>query len=154
MDEREQIQQAISSLESQRPILGDLVVETALYALRERLERLDGRSRAPSVAQQRKQVTVLFADISGFTAMSETMDHEEVGTVINSLWTRVDEAILHHGGRIDKHIGDAVMALFGAPTAREDDPERAIRAALRVQSELETWKQEYVDGGSALKAQV
>jgi class 3 adenylate cyclase/predicted ATPase len=154
MEEREQIQQAISSLESQRPTLGDLVVETALYALRERLERLDGRSRAPSVAQQRKQVTVLFADVSGFTAMSENMDHEEVGTVINSLWTRVDEAIIHHGGRIDKHIGDAVMALFGAPTAREDDPERAIRAALRVQSELEAWKQEYAAANPPLKAQV
>ena len=86
--------------------------------------------------------------------MSETMDHEEVGAVINSLWTRVDEAIIHHGGRIDKHIGDAVMALFGAPTARENDPERAILAALRVHSELEAWKQEYLEGGSPWKAQV
>ncbi len=154
MDEREQIRQAISSIESQRPSLGDSAVDAAISALNEKLDRLGGKATSPSITQQRKQVTILFADISGFTAMSETMDHEEVGTVINSLWTRVDGAIVHHGGRIDKHIGDAVMAMFGAPTAREDDPERAILAGLRIQSELEAWKQELVAGGSPLKAQV
>ncbi len=154
MDERDQIRQAISSIESQRSSLGDAAAGMALAALHEKLERLDARSSSASITQQRKQITVLFADISGFTAMSETMDHEEVGTVINSLWTRVDGAILQHGGRIDKHIGDAVMAVFGAPTAREDDPERAILAALRVQSELEAWKQEFVAGSSPLKTKV
>ncbi len=154
MDEREQIQYAISSIESQRPNLGDTVVDAAIAALREKLDRLDGKSASPTIAQQRKQVTILFADVSGFTAMSETMDHEEVSTVINSLWMRVDNAILHHGGRIDKHIGDAVMAVFGAPTAREDDPERAILAGLRIQSELEAWKQEFVAGDSPIKAQI
>ena len=63
--------------------------------------------------QQRKQVTILFADVSGFTAMSETMDAEDVTEVMNDLWKRLDGAIVAHGGRIDKHIGDAVMALWG-----------------------------------------
>ncbi len=71
------------------------------------------------------------------------MDHEIVNTVINSLWSRVDKAIQDHGGRIDKHIGDAVMALFGTPIAREDDPERAIRAAIQIQAEIQKWKQEF-----------
>ena len=62
------------------------------------------------------------------TALSETLDAEEVSSLINALWQRLDAVVLHHGGRIDKHIGDAVMALFGAPMAREDDPERAIRS--------------------------
>jgi predicted ATPase/class 3 adenylate cyclase len=73
------------------------------------------------------------------------MDHEIVNTVINSLWSRVDKAIQDHGGRIDKHIGDAVMGLFGTPTAREDDAERAIRAALQIQTEVQKWKQEFND---------
>jgi class 3 adenylate cyclase len=67
------------------------------------------------------------------------MDHEIVNSVINSLWSRVDKAIQDQGGRIDKHIGDAVMALFGTPTAHENDPERAIRAALQIQTEVQEW---------------
>jgi len=73
------------------------------------------------VPQERKLVSILFADVSGFTAMSETMDHEVVNDVINSLWSRVDRAIQDQGGRIDKHIGDAVMALYGTPIAHQDD---------------------------------
>jgi class 3 adenylate cyclase/tetratricopeptide (TPR) repeat protein len=79
--------------------------------------------------------------------MAEAVDHEIVSSVINSLWSRVDKAIQDHGGRIDKHIGDAVMALFGTPTAREDDPERAIRAALQIQTEVQAWKWEFSDAG-------
>lgn len=133
--ERAQLEQAINALEAQRALLGDVVVNVALAPLREKLAALNAPPAAPP-AQQRKQVTVLFADVSGFTAMSETMDAEEVTSTMNALWGRLDRAILHHGGTIDKHIGDAVMALFGAPTAHEDDPERAIRAALDMQAEL------------------
>ncbi|HEX5809020.1 MAG TPA: adenylate/guanylate cyclase domain-containing protein, partial [Anaerolineales bacterium] len=141
MSEHEQLARAITVLEAQREALGSEVVNTALTAMREKLAALEGR-REP---HQRKQVTVLFADVSGFTAMSETMDHEEVSGVINSLWSRVDKAILEQGGRIDKHIGDAVMALFGTPIAQEDDPERAIRAALKIQAEITAWKKEFDD---------
>ena len=141
MSEHEQLEKAIAAIEAQRAILGNEVVDIALASMREKLAALESR-REP---QQRKQVTVLFADVSGFTAMAETMDHEEVSGVINSLWSRVDKAILEQGGRIDKHIGDAVMALFGTPIAQEDDPERALRAALKIQSEITAWKKEFDD---------
>lgn len=135
MTEREQMEQAIRALEAQRAMLGDAVVDTALAPLREKLAALEAQAEARE-RQQRKQVTVLFADVSGFTAMSEKVDAEEMSATMNALWSRLDKAIVDHGGMIDKHIGDAVMALFGAPTAREDDPERAIRAALAMQREL------------------
>jgi len=140
MSEREQLEQAIVALEAQRALLGDAVVDAALAPMREKLAAL--QAQPPATEQQRKQVTVLFADVSGFTAMSETMDAEEVGEAMNALWARLDAAITTHGGKIDKHIGDAVMALFGTPVAREDDPERAIRAALAMQAEIKNWRLE------------
>jgi class 3 adenylate cyclase len=82
---------------------------------------------------QRKHITVLFADVKGFTNMSEDMDPEDVAEVMNSLWAEIDRVITDNGGRVDKHIGDAVMALFGAPVAREDDTERAVETALQMQ---------------------
>src|SRR5215217_928023 len=141
--ERENLQRALEALETQRSALGDNIVDIAQESIREKLIRLNLGLRGTDEPQQRKLITVLFADVSGFTAMAEAMDHEIVNTVINSLWSRVDKAILDHGGRIDKHIGDAVMALFGTPTAREDDPERAIRAALQIQTEVQEWKLEF-----------
>ncbi len=140
MNEREQLEQAIAALEAQRAMLGEAVVNAALAPMREKLAALQAQS--PAAEQQRKQVTVLFADVSGFTAMSETMDPEEVSETMNALWTRLDRAIIDQGGRIDKHIGDAVMALFGVPTAQENDPERAIHAALAMQAEIAQWKSE------------
>ena len=135
--------QAIEALEAQRSLLGDQVVDIAQASIREKLTRLGMGLQKSHEPQERKLITVLFADVSGFTAMAEAMDHEIVSTVINSLWSRVDTAITDHGGRIDKHIGDAVMALFGTPIAREDDPGLAIRAALQIQAEVQKWKQEY-----------
>ncbi|HLF75008.1 MAG TPA: adenylate/guanylate cyclase domain-containing protein [Anaerolineales bacterium] len=143
--ERERLEEAISALEAKRSLLEDEVVAIAIASMREQLAGLEARARVEHEAQQRKLVTVLFADVSGFTAMAEAMDHELVSSVINSLWSRVDRAIQDHAGRIDKHIGDAVMALFGAPAAREDDAERAIRAALQIQGEVRKWKEEFDD---------
>ncbi len=144
-EERESLQGAIEALETQRSVLGDQTVDSAQTALREKLARLNAGGGGSHEPPERKLITVLFADVSGFTAMAETLDHEIVSSVINSLWSRVDKAIQDHGGRIDKHIGDAVMALFGTPTAREDDPERAIRAALQIQTEVQEWKWEFGD---------
>lgn len=95
-----------------------------------------GAQLAQTSSEQRKQVTVLFADLSGFTAISETLDAEEVNDHMNALWNLMDTAILDHGGMIDKHMGDTVMALWGTRAAHEDDPERAIRAALTMQAEV------------------
>jgi class 3 adenylate cyclase len=134
LNDIQQLEQAIAALEGQRGILGDAVVDAALAPMREKLAALQAQA-VPS-EQQRKQVTVLFADVSGFTAMSETLDAEEVTEIMNALWARLDAAITAQGGQIDKHIGDAVMALWGVESAREDDPERAIRAALAMQAEI------------------
>src|SRR6266498_4907900 len=141
--ERENLEQAIAALEAKRSLLGDEVVDIAQASMREKLAYLDAETRVSHKPQERKLVTVLFADISGFTAMAEKMDHELINSVVNSLWSRVDQAIHDHGGHIDKHIGDAVMALFGTPMAREDDPERAILAALQIQAEVQKWKKEF-----------
>jgi class 3 adenylate cyclase/tetratricopeptide (TPR) repeat protein len=142
LKERDELEQAIAALEEKRSLLGAEIVDIAIASMREKLAGLDAGPRSTHEPQQRKLVTVLFADVSGFTAMAERMDHELVSTVINSLWSRVDKAIHDHGGRIDKHIGDAVMALFGTPTAREDDPQRSIQAALQIQAEVRNWKKE------------
>ncbi len=135
-EERTQLEQAIANIETQRANLGDEVADTALGAMRGRLAALTASAAGPEAASQRKQVTVLFADLSSFTAMSEAMDAEEVSDIVNDLWRRLDALIIARGGTIDKHIGDAVMALFGTPAAHEDDPECAVRAALDMQEAL------------------
>lgn len=78
----------------------------------------------------RRTITVLFADLSGFTAMSERLDPEVMQTLQNELFEELTAAVQSFGGFVDKFIGDALLALFGAPAAHEDDPERAVRAAL------------------------
>jgi len=82
---------------------------------------------------ERRLVTVLFADIVGFTGLSEDRDPEQVKNVVDRCFALLADDITAFGGRVDKVIGDAIVALFGAPTAHEDDAERAVRAALRMQ---------------------
>ncbi|MEK7468158.1 MAG: adenylate/guanylate cyclase domain-containing protein [Planctomycetota bacterium] len=86
--------------------------------------------------RERRTVTVLFSDLSGFTRMSETLDPEDVSDIVDKLFLRFRTVIEAHGGTVDKFIGDAVMAVFGAPVAHEDDPARAVRAGLALQREL------------------
>ena len=78
----------------------------------------------------RRPVTILFADLSGFTTLSERLDPEDVQSLQNQLFEEMTTAVERFGGFVDKFIGDALLALFGAPSAHEDDPERALRAAL------------------------
>ncbi len=78
----------------------------------------------------RRPVTVLFADLSGFTALSERLDPEEIRALQSDLFQEMRAVIDRYGGFVEKFVGDAVMAVFGAPVAHEDDPERAIRAAI------------------------
>ena len=132
MSEREQLEQAIVIQESLRVTLGDAMVDATIAALRQKLDAVEVQ---PPV-EQRKQATVLFADISGYTAISETLDAEEVKEMMNALWARLDKAITSNGGTVVAHMGDGVMAVWGAQTAQEDDPERAIRGALAMQEEL------------------
>ncbi|HEX6385403.1 MAG TPA: adenylate/guanylate cyclase domain-containing protein, partial [Anaerolineae bacterium] len=132
MSSRQELEQAIVALEAQRAALGDDVVDMAVAVLR---EKLASRQGYPLVAQH-EQTTVLVADLSGFTALSEWRDAEEVRDTMNAVWQKLDSVIESWEGNIDKHVGDGVIALFGVPDAREDDVERAIRAALDMQMEL------------------
>ena len=131
-----QLRAAMTAIEAQRPLLGNSVVDAALAPMREKLAALEAQAHP---AQQRKLATVLFADVFGFTALSEMMDAEVVAGIMNDLWTLVDRAITAHGGHIDKHIGDAVMALWGADAGREDDPEMAVRAGLAMQTAIDAF---------------
>jgi class 3 adenylate cyclase/tetratricopeptide (TPR) repeat protein len=82
--------------------------------------------------RERKVVTVLFADLVGFTARAEALDPEDVEAILRPYHERLRSELERFGGTVEKFIGDAVMALFGAPVAHEDDPERAVRAALAI----------------------
>ncbi len=86
--------------------------------------------------EERRVVTVLFGDLAGFTQLSEDRDPEEVKAVVDAAFEHLGQIIADHGGRVDKVIGDEIMAVFGAPQAHEDDPERTVRAALSMQRYL------------------
>lgn len=128
--EIEQVEAAIAALEAQRETLGDDVVETALAPLREKLAALIEPATTPD---ERKRITVLFADVTGYTSISETLDPEDVTSIMNQLFEALTEEITRYGGTVDKFSGDAVMALFGAPDALENHEEMAVRAALGMQ---------------------
>ena len=81
--------------------------------------------------RERKVVTVLFADLVGFTARSEQLDPEDVDAVLRPYHERLRGELERWGGTVEKFIGDAVVAVFGAPVAREDDPERALPRGAR-----------------------
>jgi class 3 adenylate cyclase len=89
------------------------------------------------IESERRHVTVLFADVTGFTALSEKIDVELVSTVLNDCFRGLIATILKYEGTIDKFIGDGIMAIFGAPLAHENDPERAARCALDMISDIE-----------------
>lgn len=93
-----------------------------------------GKPLAPprELAGERRPVTVLFADIAGFTEMSSRMDAEEVHRILGRFFEAADGLVTRYGGSVDKHIGDNVMAVFGAPVAHGDDPVRAVRTAIDI----------------------
>src|SRR5256884_6173196 len=91
---------------------------------------------APAAREERKIITVLFADLVGFTSRAEKLDPEDVRALLSPYYTRLRHELERHGGTVEKFIGDAVVALFGAPVAHEDDPERAVRAALAIRAAI------------------
>ncbi|MFB3896773.1 MAG: tetratricopeptide repeat protein [bacterium] len=92
---------------------------------------------------ERRNITIFFADIVGFTPLSETLDPEDLKDLIDTYLGKMTEIIHKYDGTIDKFIGDAVMALFGAPTTHEDDPERALRSALEIQDAMAVFSQKF-----------
>src|SRR5437868_8593860 len=130
---------AIAALEDQRSTLGDAVVNPAIAALRQQLAQL----ASSTDVEERKIVTILFADVSGFTALAEKLDPEEVRALINACFDQLVPAVQKYGGTVDKFIGDEVMALFGAPHAHENDPERALRSALELMERICSFNQQH-----------
>jgi len=92
---------------------------------------------------ERKHVTVLFSDMSGYTSMTERLDPEEVKGIMSDIFGKITAIIKSYDGFIERFIGDAVMAVFGVPKAHEDDPIRAIRAAMEIQTEVEKFSPRY-----------
>src|SRR5512138_1394671 len=144
MTDRNQLEQSIRALEAQRAILGDAVVDASLAVLREKLAALNQSVVAQTEqAGERKLVTVMFADISGFTALSERSDPEHVRALVNACFSWLVPIIEKYGGTVEKFIGDEIMAMFGAPIAHENDAERALRASLEMMDALVEFNKKY-----------
>jgi class 3 adenylate cyclase/tetratricopeptide (TPR) repeat protein len=105
-----------------------------------------------AAAEERKVVSVLFADLVGSTAAASTLDPEDVRAAVQPQLARMREELDRFGGTVEKYVGDAVMAVFGAPVAHEDDAERAVRAALAIRDALGPSVKVAVNTGEAVVA--
>ena len=105
------------------------------------------RQAGGGIEGERRFLTVMLADVSGFTAMAEVMDPEEVANLINDCFKVLIEIVYRYEGTVDKFIGDCVMALWGAPTAMDDDVFRACAAALRASRRMERLKASWAAEG-------
>src|SRR5262249_14136588 len=139
----EQIKDAITALEEWRTLLGDTLVDMALAPLKQQLAEAEGASIPPSIGE-RKLVTIMFANIAGFTAMLEALDPEQVRNLMNDCFDVLVHPIETHQGTIDKFIGDGMLAVFGAPAATDNHAERALRAALAMMEALERFNNQHM----------
>ena len=103
----------------------------------------EARSVDASTESERKHVTIMFSDLSGYTAMTEKFDPEEVKEIMSQIFGEITRIIKKYDGFIERFIGDAVMAVFGIPKAHEDDPTRAIRAAMEIHTAVENFSPQY-----------
>ena len=99
-----------------------------------------------AVREERKVLTALFADVVGSTALGERLEAEDVKLVVGEAVARIVGEIEAFGGHVKDLAGDGVLAFFGAPTTREDDAERAVRAALRIVAEMDEYGREVLRG--------
>jgi class 3 adenylate cyclase/tetratricopeptide (TPR) repeat protein len=129
--ELDALDRGIAALEQQRAALGDSVVDTALRPLLERRKRLTAHP-----GDRRKIVTVLFSDLADSTPLTEALGDEVMRELMSRYFRLWREAIEAQGGQVEKFIGDAVVGVFGMDRAREDDPHRAVRAAVSVRAAL------------------
>src|SRR3989442_588371 len=102
---------------------------------------LDGSKIRFTAPEERRVVTIMFADITGSTPLADKLDPEDLRAILGVYFNLMTEELRRHGGTVEKYIGDAVMAVFGAPITHEDDPDRAVRAALDMQGALARFNQ-------------
>jgi class 3 adenylate cyclase/tetratricopeptide (TPR) repeat protein len=142
---REQLERAMAALDSQRDTLGDAAVEAALAGLRQKLATLEGDAAQPPtpLEGERRVISMLFCDVKGSTSMAEKLDPEEWAGIMKRAFAYLIPPVSRHGGTVARLMGDAILAFFGAPTAHEDDPQRAVLAGLEI-----------VDGSRSLRAQL
>ena len=132
-DSPEQIEATIAALEAQRALLGDAIVDSALAPLR---RELAARLAASAGQQQElKQVSVLFVDVVGSTAIGERLQPEDIHAVMDGALERFTEIVRANRGRVLQYTGDGMLAAFGADESREDDVESSILAALGILEE-------------------
>jgi class 3 adenylate cyclase len=105
-------------------------------------------------ARERKIATLLFADIVGFTSLGEACDPELVSSLVNEVFDRLARETRRHHGTVEKFAGDAMLAVFGVPAVHEDDPERAVRAALAMQATMETMRASADEDGPQLQLRI
>jgi class 3 adenylate cyclase/tetratricopeptide (TPR) repeat protein len=147
MSDWEQIEQAILSIEAQRLILGDKIVEAALAPLREKLALLlpkdspEFRSESLPVGQ-RRPVTILFCDVKGSTSMAEKLDPEDWANIMDRAYKYLIKPIHKYDGMVVRLLGDGMLAVFGAQVAKENDPQRAVLAGLEIIEGVESFQKQ------------
>ncbi|HEX5759542.1 MAG TPA: adenylate/guanylate cyclase domain-containing protein [Thermoanaerobaculia bacterium] len=109
--------------------------------------QIAGRAEQVQLGGVKTRVVVLFADVRGFTALTEGLTPEEIAGLLNDYFTEMVEIVFQHGGTLDKFMGDALMALWGAPLARPDDADRAVAAAAAMQREVERLNAAWAERG-------
>jgi predicted ATPase/class 3 adenylate cyclase len=133
MIEQQQLEAAIAALQAQRLTLGDAVVDSLLAAARAKLAALIASTAAPSMPTQTlRQVSILFLDVVGSTALAQNLDPEAISAVMDGGLSRAAVVVRAHGGKVLQYAGDSILAVFGADEAREDDVERAARCGLAL----------------------
>ena len=141
----------IAALEAQRAVLGDVVTDTALAPLREKLNALEKQNAPQTLStDERRLVTILFSDIVQSTALAEKLDPEEWHRIITQLHQRVGEIIYKYHGQVIQYLGDGLLALFGAQEPSEFDAENAVRAAIEIQHKMKEASASESNADSAL----
>jgi class 3 adenylate cyclase len=140
-----------------RRFIGDAVFQSgraaalSSYFSPEVAEELSSRPEESAMFGERTNVAVLFADLQGFTAMAEGMEPEELARFLSEFRERIARPVISRGGVVDKYIGDAIMVVFGAPKARDDDAGRAIACAIEMAEAMRAWSDErHMEGRSRI----
>nr|WP_269839362.1 adenylate/guanylate cyclase domain-containing protein [Paucibacter sp. M5-1]MCZ7881715.1 adenylate/guanylate cyclase domain-containing protein [Paucibacter sp. M5-1] len=126
------LQAAIATLESQRALLGDAVVDVAVAGLQAQAQALQAAGSESTQSQALRLVSILFLDVVGSTALGQQLDPEEIHAVMDGAMARFTGVVQAHGGRVLQYAGDNLLAGFGADEVREDDAERAARCGLAL----------------------